>query len=349
MTVNKKRGDGPGLWEEFAERHEGHPFLKLDPLYSLPEVLIDIIAGKQEGPKRKARGEAPDFLTEEEVAFERDLSRTVSGGFVFNKPFFWRLPGEEPFQDPLLDPLKAQKLLDAFKDLRFEFLQYSGLNPLQVRAVFATEKKYETLADTRTAAYAGWLVLNRRFRDERDALRQEFGRYVEEFRFFPWFPEGTQPDATFEPLLEFYGRWGLGGFLTWDLPFPLQPALFHDRGYNPSLMGMSGINLFIPSYLLRDGRLDLRQLTKHMLKTQDPSHLGGWLETASCRRQQPGDTRLRNALILYRYQKLAIERRYGGRPGWDVARQDAAFARYLGLSKESVKRVRLHVQRHLFQ
>ena len=56
-----------------------------------------------------------------------------------------------------------------------------------------------------------------------------------------------------------------------------------------------------------------------------------------------------HALILYRSQKLAIESRYGGRPGWDVARQDAAFARYLGLSRESVKRVRLHLQRHLSQ
>jgi hypothetical protein len=347
MAVNKKRGDGPGLWEEFAGRHEGNPFLKLDPLYSLPEMLIDIIAALHDGPLRAARGESPDFLTKEEVAFERDLSRTVSGGFLFGKPFFWRLPGEEPFQDPLLEPLKAQKLLDAVKDLRAEFLQPSGLNPLQVRAAAATEKKYETFADMRTAAYAGWLVLNRRFRDERDALRQESGRHVEEIGFFPWFPEGARPDAAFEPFLEFYGRWGLEGFLTWDLPIPLQPALFCGRPYNPSLTGRGGINLFIPSYLLRDGRLDLRQLARHQLRTQDLSHLGGWLETASCRREQRGDTRLRNALILYRYQKLAIESRYGGRPGWDVARQDAAFARYLRLSRESVKRVRLHLQRHL--
>jgi hypothetical protein len=79
MARSRRANKDAPLWREFAGRHPGNPFLELDPLYSLPAALLDIIAGKAEGSVTERTGVAPGFLTEEEVAFERDLARTVSG------------------------------------------------------------------------------------------------------------------------------------------------------------------------------------------------------------------------------------------------------------------------------
>jgi hypothetical protein len=64
--------DRAGAWAEFARRHEENPFLDLDPLYPLPEKLIDAIIHYTS----KGRG----FFTEDEVTFERDLARLERGG-----------------------------------------------------------------------------------------------------------------------------------------------------------------------------------------------------------------------------------------------------------------------------
>jgi hypothetical protein len=49
-------------WEQFAGRHAGNPFLEIDPLYALTE---EIVQGITSG--------IPNFFTEEQLRFERDL------------------------------------------------------------------------------------------------------------------------------------------------------------------------------------------------------------------------------------------------------------------------------------
>src|SRR6516162_10287591 len=87
MATENTRSSGTGLWAKFAKRHKGNPSLQLDPLYALPPRLIDVIAGKSEGPRAERAGVAPKLWSKEEVAFERDLAQTAGGGFCFRRPF----------------------------------------------------------------------------------------------------------------------------------------------------------------------------------------------------------------------------------------------------------------------
>jgi hypothetical protein len=63
------------IWLEFGQRHRGNAFLKLDPLYALQE---DVIAQIEQS--------IPDFFTETQADFERDLARTTVNGFFLGRP-----------------------------------------------------------------------------------------------------------------------------------------------------------------------------------------------------------------------------------------------------------------------
>ena len=163
-----------------------------------------------------------------------------------------------------------------------------------------------------------------------------------------------------DQFMQFFYRWNLKTFLTWDLPVPMQPALWNvnddslgsgmDR--TRTATGEAGVNLFVPWYLFRDGkfRFKLQEFASHLRELGNPSHLAGWLKRPSARGgrgKRLGDERLHILFSLYRYQKLAIESRYADRPGFGVEQQDHAFAQFLGLSEESVRQVRLHLQKQL--
>jgi hypothetical protein len=69
-----KRRAGPA-WLQFSQRHRGDAFLKLDPLYALQE---DVIAQIEQS--------IPNFFTETQANFERDLARTTAHGFFLGRP-----------------------------------------------------------------------------------------------------------------------------------------------------------------------------------------------------------------------------------------------------------------------
>jgi hypothetical protein len=307
---------------------------------------------------------APKLWSKEEVAFERDLALTAGGGFFCRRPF----------DCLLLSPPADTRAAQADGEIRTMLaanLEDEGTHPARAKAILTDDASYQEMADLRAAAYAAWLLTNGQFREERDALQERWGEHVQQERRFPAlqlsFLGGhvvlgeQQGGEAYAHFRHFYLRWELERFVTWDLALPLRPAL-HDGAGIPHMAGLpedgaglphtvglseAGVHVFLPWYLLRDRRFQPNELTRHLQRLRNPEHLAGWLETATASREELGDTRLRNLLALYRYQKLAIAARYAGRPGWGVETQDVAFAKFLGLLPESARRVRLHLQKHL--
>ncbi len=72
-TVYEDRIDP--VWEAFARRQAGNPFLELDTLYALTEPIIDAI-----------QANVCNFFTADQKGFERDLARTASFGFFYQRP-----------------------------------------------------------------------------------------------------------------------------------------------------------------------------------------------------------------------------------------------------------------------
>lgn len=348
MDQKRNPGTGSKVWQAFALRHKGNPILNLDPLYSLPEPLIDIISGKQGGRTQVERqGIAPGFLSDAEVEFERDLARTASGGFIFRRPFDCLLLAKA---DPEVDKAN-QKIKSAIADT----FKREGLHSQRIQNMFDAEARYMNLVRQRAVAYAGWLATSAKFRSELDALRQEFDHYIVDKQQFPrlresFFEELLDPPdrSTKENALieHFYRRWNLRCFLTWDIPVPIRPMIHEVHSDDRmGLLSEAGINIFLPWYLLRDGRIQLKELARQLKDHRNPAHLAGWLNTDTAKKEKLGDTRFANLFVLYRYQTLAIGPRYGNRAGWENERQDEAFARYLSLSVESVRRLRLTLQK----
>ena len=133
MAAERRRSKGTPFWKTFLQRYRRHPFLKLDPLYTLPTQLVTLL---------------DDFFTKDEAAFELDLAQAVSGGF----------DGGCPFDEVLLevpDPDDLAVITKDLQELRADELKEQGLNPLQTDSYFKAEAKQEQYAQLRAAAYAG--------------------------------------------------------------------------------------------------------------------------------------------------------------------------------------------------
>ena len=265
-------GKGPSgseykAWAEFAGRHRGHPHLAHDPLYSLPEGLIDSIVGL-----------APGVFSEQEVAFERDLAKATGGGLFFRRR---AVPC-------LLLPRSVDGPPDALdrrvRDARADLLKDRGISRLQLEEFDRGEAELHDRVDLRAAAFAGWLVSNRGFRTERDQLIERVGSYVEETGRFPSLPRSYlgEPSGVKDrregAFHLFYRRWNLSSFLTWDLPLPLRPEVGVTTLDTFTLSG-AGIALFLPWYVAEDGRFSPDEMAAHLRSIHRPAHLAGWLET----------------------------------------------------------------------
>jgi hypothetical protein len=326
--TTKRRRDDEKAWRELSRRWRGSPFLDLNPLYSLPVGVIDIL------PRQ-----LPGVWTEEELKFERDLAQTTGGGFFHHRPF------PCPFLPPPPDA-RVDSLLEEARELLAEELNREGLHELQIQRHFQAEEERRDEAVLRSLAYTGWLVTNPEFLAERDQWREVWEQRVADAGGFPalrlsCLGERPAPVGLDEAELHvFYRRWGLHTFLTWDVPVPIGPQLHHVVHANVIPLGSAGLLLFLPWFLLRDKDLSLETLVPGLRAVRQPAHLKGWLSRESGDQQELGYDRLKNLLVLYWCGGLALGGRYVDRLEGNAGRLDQAFATYLGLGPDSIKKLR---------
>lgn len=237
----------------------------------------------------------------------------------------------------------------------------------------------------RSAAYAGWLVGDPRFREERDKLRVAGEEQVAAWGGFPahrhsflgerpwssgsqpvavvrkkswssgrWLTEVAAANAPHTLFLLFFRRWGLDTLLTWDLPVPMRPELHGVVTRDTSVLGGpgetstladAGVNLFLPWYSLADKGLSLHELANPLRALRDPDHLKDWLSPPRGDVKELGYVRLRRALTLYRYRELVLARRYAERLDGNVEKLDRAFARFMDIKIQSVMVSRRYVRK----
>ena len=323
---NQKKGPGIAAWKEFAGRHKGNPHLPADPLYALPEGLIDILIA-----------EVPELFGVGEKAFERDLARTTGGGLFSRRRVVPCLLLDRRVDGP------PEGLDRRIRDAEAEHLEGSGVSKLGIAEYDKRQAKHDQMADLRAAAYAGWLVADRRFRAERDDLFARDGSYVEEHDGFPSLPRSylgescgaaNPGEARFHL---FYRRWGLTSFLTWDLPLPLRPEVGVTTLDTFTLAG-AGVTLFLPWYVAEDGLFSPDELAAHLKSIRRPAHLKGWLSTPAGGGKSLGDVRYRHYLVIFRYWGLVLGRRYPDRLVRRTMQLDRAFARFIASGQDGIKK-----------
>jgi hypothetical protein len=328
-----RAGGGSDLWEQFAQQHAQQPYLVLNPLYALPPEFLDIV-----------KTELPGLWSPAEEAFERSLAAAATGGFFHQWPF--ACPLTPPPPPPAWDQQRQQ--LD---HLLTEAATAGGRSQLQIANYKKAERQQEEDLQLRALAYTAWLVTDPQFRTERDAVRVTWESRVGAHGFpshrRSWLGERPKPvDGDEARLLLFYRRWGLETFATWDLPVPMPPQLSGLTYADPVTLPGAGLLVFVPWYALKDERLTLKDLAKQVAEVTRPDHLKVWMARGGSKAKL-GYQRLRHTLVLYRYWNLGLASRYADRIAHQVERLDRAFAEYLGLSTDSVKKVRLRLDKAL--
>ena len=316
-------------WLTFAKTYMGSHALESDAVYALPDLLISAIV-KQ----------IPDFFSEEEQHFERDLAPFRSRVFL-KRPFAYpRLPdailsGQEASRKNKFDQRQvasAQKLRTMLEDE----MRSSGRTEAEIRRYRAAQYAEQGNVEIRQRGYASWLVINGEFRRDRDAFRTRWESTIKELGGFPTFPQslmGEKPSPPRAKYREFYDdyknlcvTWGLDGFATWDLPKPMRPELGRPSLHYLPAVGEAGITLFVPWYLLRDKDIRLDELAERSRTLKGPEHLKDWLD------HKPtgwGYDRYAVMLEINIYIELCVKSRYAGRLKRNVERLDRALGYFL--------------------
>jgi hypothetical protein len=276
----------------------------------------------------------PDFWEDSEKTFERDLAATGYGGFCKGIPFFGPL-----VPDPESPDIDDQHLPNESHP--------------QVAWTVKTIREQAKDRELRSLAYAGWLVTNPEFLEERDAIRRRWEAARPEHIGFPARRlVSNQPSPTTDPkrsgakqpeiaeIMGFYDRWSLFTLHTWDFPQPMMSISGRSDADRSGTLSDAGLHVFLPWYLLRDEQTSLRQIATNMRKIANPDHLDDWFARSAGDQRKLGYKRLKNIFILHCFWKLALADRYGKRLAGRTERMDEAFAFFLSLSAASIKPLR---------
>ena len=351
-------GDKPDpRWDKFSKKHSGNPALEHDAICALPEPLINAL-----------KLEITDFFSKQEEQFERDLAQVTSGGFFLRHPFSY-----SPLKGPLLDDgtdenfrklaERQRKSDQQIKQMLVEDMEQHGRSAPRIEEHFATKDKIEEKIADRKWGYAGWLVTNPDFRKECIDFRNCWEHWIREIGGFPEYPTdfmGRSPvvpkavRAFYDDYTQFYQRWCIHTFATWDLPIPMRAGIATPIFYPLSQVSEAGMALFIPWYLLRDQTFKLQNLAKHERFSRGPDHLQGWFRRD---RNRWGHERLRTMLKVFYFVELCLKRRYPDQIDRRTEELDYALSRLLFQSPdpraaplrevESIRKVRQEMGRRL--
>jgi hypothetical protein len=335
-------GRAPSVWEAFARRHAGQPFLERETLYSLTEPIIDAV-----------KAVAPDFFSADQERFERDLARSASFGFFHRNPLGYTRSDRDGGAGLAERGARSGRAIEEM--LRDEYRRGGMCDP-EIRDCFRASDDRRQVMNTRQDAYTGWLVTNTEFRDDVSGLQSRWAALVGELGRFPSFPrwpaddlglDTAVPDCFRDEFLAFYRRWGLERMLTWEWPVAMEPDLVGGMIRDLHEMSETGVVLFVPWYMVRGEKLNLQEVVRLARATSPPPHLRDWVGKTRRKQDEMGDVRYERLAWLYRFLELALRRRYPQACRRRAQRMDLALGRVIGRDAESLRKLRQEMQRAL--
>lgn len=341
-------------WEALSALHSGHPALDEETVYVLPNGLAEIVADH-----------VPGLFTDDELAFEQDLSATMVAAFFCGRgrlisPLIPKRHNDAGSSEPSTYPkVLPPEVWDAW----YDWLSENGMNAMEIDRYLQMEDRIACQVNEARWGYAAWLVLNPRFRSERDGLHDQWSDEILVEGRFPRFPvsllggeRSDQPDpqSCSGQFHGWYGRWSLETMATWEVPIPMWTMPTLPTKYYGLDMRQSGLVLHVPWYLLRDRKLSLHDLARHSLSDHTNDDLREFIGGAP---KGWGNVRLVDALRLHVIWDLVLAKRYPNRIEGNVQRLELALGKYwreaYGRSgsddsnAESLRRIRRFIRRHL--
>ncbi len=344
-------------WTKLSQRFPQRCVLTEDTIYALPMRLIDALEKW-----------VPELLSKEDLQFEKALTKTGGMGFFLKEPFRYRLLPQDHF--PLTKEQKEgfkehDKMDEKIRKIRADVMRNQGCSNMNIKRYFKKIKQYQLRAEQRQRGYAGWLISNPDFQISRIEFLQNWSDEIKKQNEMPNFPMVLmvqELDQIPEDQREFYSaymslfrKWSLETLSTWLLPLPMQANPLKFSPYHQESLGESGINLFIPWYLLGDKDLNLHEIAADEKSDDQTKHLREWLDPNDQNNKKWGRGRFETMLEMYVYLIQGLYLRYPDQIKGNIRCIDEAYTEFQygkPLSRmeietriDSIKKVRLELQR----
>lgn len=312
-------GDPTGdLCRAFRQRFGNLASACVDPLYALPLELIQVLENSLKG-----------FLSPPELEFERALM-----GFCVAHHAMGIAEDTFVTDSVLAD---SSMLLLSPEDLK----TFPGDPHLNAQAIARASEKLEA-QKSKGEAYLGWLLTNRAFIRERDALRS--GRKSLNLRV-------SFSTAFFKPqdedLRQFMSKWQISSMASWEIPIP-QGSNRSGVPWPHNVNGRPGmVNVSIPLTQSLPSDDPIREEIESIRRQTRPAHLEAWLNVLERKGKNKGAGHYARMFRIHLYLNLALRSRYAERMGGKAAKLDNALAEFLCISVERVQQLRLDLDRRL--
>jgi hypothetical protein len=292
-------------------------------LYGLPEPLIDSLAR-----------ELPNFFADDEHGFERRLSTRLVSHYSIG------LVNGQPVRSCLFEQRKAVTISE--EDFQLMGWGKCGLTRDQVNDDCAEAERRGALMHDQTVAYAGWLMTNPNFLTEVIALREQTRELESEV-----FEEGR--GYLFDAEMNaFCARWQLAKMASWDLPEPQGPNFAGIDLPESSRRDAEQVKLELPLTMRIPARMPIRDIVSEISNAAEQLHLREWQMILD--RDSDDGSGLRQFRSIFQIQffrNVVLASRYLDRFKGRVEPLDRAFGRFLELGEDSVKKLRLKIERRL--
>jgi hypothetical protein len=205
-----------------------------------------------------------------------DLTGVSCGGFSCNVGFF----RGRAVSFPLLHSRTVRTPPGAKRDW--------NLNPAAIdRHLQLVNARLQGFAQV-SRAYLGWLLTNRSFLNEHDALLKKYARQISRwgvasFAFSP-FPKDVDADSQQQFIdanrrfVDFFTRWRLQGLAAPYLPIPVQPLMTGSLPESILAAYLRNGGMFvIPDTFPIPSRDEFRNMLEGTLRSAPPEHLAEWM------------------------------------------------------------------------
>jgi len=257
------------------DKYRDHPFVADRYFYTLPSDVLELLV--------RVVGE--DRFDTDLLKMEQELSKMC--GDHAQRVGFWR-------DVPIVYAELREAPLPKWSE---EMIRAAGLEPAKVDFALRTYQERSATLTRFARGYCGWLLTNRPFLDEHDALLSKHAEVVQRWgtmqaaallpadvrdQLIP----GTDPhqDERWPPFAEeldaWLLRWRLAALAGPYLPVPAKPLMAgaFPMSIASKLMGAGGV-FYLPDTMPIPSRDQLRGMIDNALHKGDkPEHLAEWLE-----------------------------------------------------------------------
>ena len=211
--------------------------------------------------------------------------------------------------------------------------------------------------------YAGWLLTNPQFLDERDGLLQKwsgqqakhgipqngptrFGGVPHAKMFQPVTDDSTS--RFLSAFKQFYARWRLQHLKTRELPEPLSPQI---PLVTPlailTHMEAGGVSLYQPDTMPVPPRDRLRDILEEIRVHHQDDHLADWVDVVGRNRHNDNSLQFYGSILAVHHYWTVLEERHSQALKGNIGRVEEAFAEFLGTGRDAVHGHRQHVRDRL--